>query len=229
MSTSTSEFLLVSQVSKTVKSGDETIVILRDINLQIKRGESIAIIGTSGTGKTTLLTLLAGLDLPTTGEIEFLQQRLSQLNEDQRALIRLNHLGFIFQSFELLDTLTALENVMLPLEIRYFPRKKAKALASEWLQRVGLMHRLHHFANQLSGGEQQRVAIARAFVNQPDIIFADEMTGNLDDKTSAQITDLLFSVNKQFQTTLVLVTHDKKLSKRCDHQYLLDNGNLTRC
>lgn len=224
-----SQFIRAEHVNKQVKSGENTITILRDVNLHINTGESIAILGASGSGKTTLLTLLAGLDLPTSGKIYFEQQMLNELNEEERALIRAQKVGFIFQSFQLLNTLTALENVMLPLEIRNVPYAQAKAQAIAWLQRVKLGDRIQHYPTKLSGGEQQRVAIARAFINQPNIIFADEMTGNLDTHTGELISDILFSLNQQEKTTLVLVTHDDKLAQRCERRVLLNEGILTSC
>lgn len=216
-------------LSKQVASGDKTITILKDINLNINKGESIAILGASGSGKTTLLTLLAGLALPTNGQILFLKHSLEKLTEEERALIRGQYIGFIFQSFQLLNTLTALENVMLPLEIQYISHQEAKKRASNWLTQVGLQDRLYHLPIQLSGGEQQRVAIARAFVTEPAIIFADEMTGSLDTKTGALIANLLFDLNNQQQTTLVLVTHDPSLAKRCTRCLLLQEGILKPC
>ena len=212
-----------------MQSGDSKIHILRDVNLDIKAGESVAIVGASGSGKTTLLSILAGLDLPTTGEVFFEHQPLHQLSEESRARIRAKNVGFIFQSFQLLPTLTALENVMLPLEIQYISPKQAKFEATQWLNRVGLGARLHHYPKRLSGGEQQRVAIARAFVNQRKIIFSDEMTGNLDIQTGRLVTDILFSLNQEYQTTLVLVTHDEHLSSRCEKRYLLNDGTLQAC
>jgi len=226
MATAISEFLRVEHLNKKVQSGDSHITILQDVNLTVKTGESVAILGASGSGKTTLLTLLAGLDLPTSGDIYFQQQHLNTLNEEQRALIRGQSIGFIFQSFNLLSTLTALENVMLPLEIQYVPNTIAKKEASQWLNRVGLGERLYHYPAVLSGGEQQRVAIARAFVNKPKIIFADEMTGNLDTHTGDRIIDVLFSLNEIEHTTLVLVTHDASLASRCTRRVSLSEGVL---
>ncbi len=212
-----------------MQSGDSKIHILRDVNLNIKAGESVAIVGASGSGKTTLLSILAGLDIPTSGEVYFEKHALHQLSEEARARLRSKYVGFIFQSFQLLPTLTALENVMLPLEIQYIPAKQARAEAAEWLKRVGLGARLHHYPKRLSGGEQQRVAIARAFVNQRKIIFSDEMTGNLDVQTGRLVTDILFSLNQEFQTTLVLVTHDEHLSSRCEKRFTLSEGILQAC
>lgn len=229
MLTHTSAFLQVEHISKEVKSGDTSIVILRDINLALDKGVTLAILGASGSGKTTLLTLMAGLDLPTSGHIYFQNRHLSDMSEEARALLRGKEIGFIFQTFELLPTLTALENVMLPLEIQYMPHSKSKMLATQWLAKIGLDHRLNHYPSQLSGGEQQRVAIARAFVNKPKIIFADEMTGNLDTATGKKVIDIIFSLNKEEKTTLVLVTHDSNLASRCQIQMLLQNGELKKC
>lgn len=219
----------IKNVSKIVTSGDNNIHILRNINLNIKQSETIAIIGASGSGKTTLLTLLAGLDLPTSGEIIFEGQALHLANDELRTRIRADFVGFVFQSFQLLPNLTALENVMLPMEIQYIPNSVAKAEASTWLKKVGLEHRLHHYPGKLSGGEQQRVAIARAFVNKRKVIFADEMTGNLDPKTGKQIIELLFDLNQDYGTTLVLVTHDAELAARCQRQISLADGELHPC
>lgn len=207
-------------------SGDSQISILQDVNLTVQKGESIAILGASGSGKTTLLTLLAGLDFPSSGDIYFQQHHLNKLNEDELAAIRLQQVGFIFQSFNLLPSLTALENVMLPLEIQSVSNDIAEKEALHWLHEVGLSQRVHHFPTKLSGGEQQRVAIARAFVNNPSLILADEMTGNLDEHTGELVSNLLFSLNEKNQTTLVLVTHDKYLGERCHKQVELRDGVL---
>ncbi|MBX3710034.1 MAG: ABC transporter ATP-binding protein [Gammaproteobacteria bacterium] len=222
-------FIQVEHLSKMVPSGDSKIIILQDINLTVASGESVAILGTSGSGKTTLLTLLAGLDLPTSGNIYFQQQHLNNLDEERRALIRKQSIGFIFQSFQLLPSLTTLENVMLPLEIRYIKHKQCKIEATEWLNKVGLGQRLNHYPSQLSGGEQQRVAIARAFVSKPKVILADEMTGNLDTKTGELVADILFSLNQNQHTTLLLVTHDVNLASRCHRRLLLREGVLQPC
>lgn len=219
----------MEHLSKHVKTGDNEITILRDVNLTIKPGESVAVLGASGSGKTTLLTLLAGLDVPSSGDIYFQGQQLTSLTEEQRTLLRGQYVGFVFQSFQLLPTLTALENVMLPLEIQYVSNEKAKAEASFWLKQVGLEQRFNHLPSKLSGGEQQRVAIARAFVNKPKIILADEMTGNLDTETGKVISDILFSLNEQQGTTLVLVTHDVSLAERCSRRLLLTKGVLQPC
>lgn len=212
------------QLSKTVFSGREQLHILRDINLSINTGETVAIVGVSGSGKTTLLGLLAGLDLPTTGEVILNNQNLNQLDEDGRALMRAKYVGFVFQSFYLLPSLTALENVLLPLELAKVdaPRAQAEAL----LNKVGLSERHHHYPRQLSGGEQQRVAIARAFAVQPKILFADEISANLDHQTGLRIADLLFELNAEHKTTLVLVTHDEYLAQRCERRLELQDGQL---
>lgn len=206
----------------TTRSGELTI--LSGLQLQIKQGESAAILGTSGSGKSTLLSLLAGLDLPTSGQIFLADQRIDNLDEDARAKVRGQYVGFVFQSFQLLSNLTALENVMLPMEL--VGHKDALPLSKELLQRVGLGHRLDHYPWQLSGGEQQRVAIARAFSGQPKILFADEPTGNLDEKTGENIIELLFEVNREHNTTLVLVTHDMGLARRCERILRLHSGVL---
>lgn len=219
-----SEALIVARnISKTVRTGTDALTILDDISLTIHRGESLAIIGASGSGKTTLLGLLAGLDAPDTGSLMLCGQVLDALDEDQRAALRKQHVGFVFQSFLLVPTLTALENVMLALSVNH---RGDTVTAREWLERVGLGHRLHHTPRQLSGGEQQRVALARAFAGRPSILFADEPTGNLDARTGAQINDLLFSLNAEAGTTLVLVTHEQHLASRCDRTLRLDNGRI---
>ena len=198
--------------------------ILKGIDLEIKRGESLAIVGASGSGKSTLLGLLAGLDEPTAGRVIINDIDLGSLNEDQRAQFRGEHVGFVFQSFQLLPALTALENVMLPLELQ--GRGDARAQAEEFLNRVGLSSRLHHYPLQMSGGEQQRVAISRAFSSSPDILFADEPTGNLDTETGMHIIDLLFELNQQEGTTLVLVTHEQRLADRCHRRITLEAGSI---
>ena len=210
---------------KTIPQSQHDLQILRGINLDIAQGESVAITGTSGSGKSTLLGLLAGLDLPTSGSIVLFGQDLTPMNEDQRAAVRLGKVGFVFQSFHLLDNLTALENVLLPLELGA-ANAEFKARAVQALQQVGLGQRLNHYPTQLSGGEQQRVALARAFVTQPKILFADEPTGNLDKATGLEITQLLFNLQSQWQTTLVLVTHDESLAARCQSHYRMANGVL---
>lgn len=214
--------LTARHLSKVVSSEEGSLCILHDLSLELVAGDSLAIVGTSGSGKSTLLGLLAGLDVPSSGEVVLAGHPLNQLDEDQRAQVRAEQVGFVFQSFQLLDSLNALENVMLPLELAVAnqPRQQAMAL----LERVGLGGRLHHYPRQLSGGEQQRVALARAFASQPSILFADEPTGNLDQKTGSHISDLLFELNRERQTTLVLVTHDEHLAQRCQKQLRLEAG-----
>lgn len=219
----TIKILDVSNVGKSVET-TEPLTILNNISFQLHKGASLAIIGSSGSGKSTLLGLLAGLDVPTTGEIYLAGEPLSQLNEDQRAALRAQYVGFVFQSFQLLDSLTAVENVMLPLELE--GKKNAKHRALELLNRVGLSERAHHYPKQLSGGEQQRVAIARAFASNPVILFADEPTGNLDSKTGESIIELLFKLNEEEQTTLVLVTHEARLAERCQYRIQIEAGEL---
>ncbi|MFT5605719.1 MAG: putative ABC transport system ATP-binding protein [Paracoccaceae bacterium] len=212
------------QVSKRVRVADAELSILRGSDLEIKSGETVAIIGPSGSGKSTLLGLLAGLDDVSEGDIWLCGEHLNVLSEDQRAELRARHVGFVFQSFQLLAGLTALENVMMPLELR--GDKKAETTAAEFLERVGLAHRLDHYPRQLSGGEQQRVALARAFAAKPSILFADEPTGNLDAATGNSINDLLFSMNKESGTTLVLVTHEPNLARRCDRRITIAAGEI---
>ena len=209
-------------LSKVVTSAEGELVILDDLSLDLDKGDSLAIVGTSGSGKSTLLGLLAGLDLPTSGEVRLAGHLLGALNEDERARVRAEHVGFVFQSFQLLDSLNALENVMLPLELH--GRRDAQQRACDLLDRVGLGARLHHYPRQLSGGEQQRVAVARAFAAEPDVLFADEPTGNLDSHTGANITELLFELNRERDTTLVLVTHDERLAQRCHNLLRLEGG-----
>lgn len=202
----------------------QTIDILKDLNLTIQAGEQVAIIGSSGSGKSTLLSLLAGLDVPTSGSVQINGAPFSVLDEDGRATIRAKSMGFIFQSFQLLPALNALENVMLPLQLNNHPEAKLLSLAA--LEKVGLSARLKHYPKQLSGGEQQRVAIARAFATKPSILFADEPTGNLDQATGQMIIELLFNMNQEQGTTLVLVTHDLQLASRCQRQLTLSKGQL---
>ena len=216
--------LAAEGIGKQVSSPEGTLAILADVSLQIRRGESVAVVGASGAGKSTLLALLAGLDEPTTGRAWIAGHDLTALDEDGRAAVRARHVGFVFQSFHLVPSLTALENVMLPLELARRP--DARAAAKDVLARVGLAGRLGHYPRQLSGGEQQRVAIARAFVTQPDVLFADEPTGNLDAATGERIMDLMFGLNGATRTTLVLVTHDRALAARCDRVIRLDAGRV---
>lgn len=216
--------IAAQQLGKAVQTSEGTLHILSSVDISIKHGETIAIVGESGSGKSTLLGLLAGLDLPTSGKVLINDIDLTQLNEDGRAALRNQTVGFVFQSFQLLPSLTALENVMLPLELA--GDRQAENAAKNLLQRVGLGHRLHHTPKQLSGGEQQRVALARAFVTRPAILFADEPTGNLDSKTGASIIDLLFELNHEQHTTLILVTHDAHLAARCQRTIALEAGGL---
>lgn len=213
-------------LSKTVTTASGDLHILKGITLQIKNGESVAIIGASGSGKSTLLGLLAGLDLPSSGAVWLDERDITRLDEDARAQLRGESVGFVFQSFQLLPSLTALENVMLPLEL--MGRADAHSAARDYLQRVGLGARETHYPRQLSGGEQQRVAIARAFANTPKILFADEPTGNLDTATGAHIIDLLFDLNREHNTTLVLVTHEARLADRCERTIQLAAGEIIR-
>lgn len=214
----------VENLQKRIPVAGNELEILKGIDLEIKRGESVAIIGTSGSGKSTLLGLLAGLDEASSGRVIVDGTDLSQLDEDQRAIFRSDTVGFVFQSFQLLPALTALENVMLPLELK--GRSDARAQAEHFLDRVELSERSHHYPRQMSGGEQQRVAIARAFAASPAILFADEPTGNLDTKTGAHIIDLLFELNREEGTTLVLVTHEERLAGRCERRLCLEAGEL---
>jgi len=223
---SNSEIILkVSELTKSVQLEDKTLALLQPINLAVNAGETLAIVGSSGSGKTTLLSILAGLDLPTSGQVYLKNHALHQFNEEQRSQVRANHVGFIFQQFLLINSLTALENVMLPAELANLDDAKERGL--ELLSQVGLAERADHYPSQLSGGEQQRVAIARAFISQPDVLFADEPTGNLDTKTGNHIADLLFELNEKLGTTLVLVTHDPKLADRCRRQVKMDSGFLS--
>lgn len=224
MSGSTQVLLESLNVSKSVTGPTGKLDILEDISLQILAGESAAIIGASGSGKTTLLGLLAGLDVPSSGSIRLDGHALEQMDEEARAGLRRRLVGFVFQSFHLLPALSAEENVMLPLELEGAPRARERAQAA--LDAVGLSHRRRHYPAQLSGGEQQRVAIARAFVGEPRILFADEPTGNLDARTGGHISDLLFRLNQEHDTTLVLVTHDLQLAQRCDQSIHIAAGRL---
>lgn len=211
-------------MSKTVSTNQEHLTILKEVNLEIKSGESVAIVGTSGAGKSTLMTLLAGLDTPTQGEVELLGQPLSKLDDEARAAIRSESVGFVFQSFLLIPSLSALENVTLPCLLK--GEKEGIERAKSLLISVGLEHRMHHSPAQLSGGEQQRVALARAFMINPKVLFADEPTGNLDQETAAKVVELLFELNKQHGTTLVLVTHDPALAAQCDRTLRMQAGML---
>ena len=212
-------------VEKIVQTSAGPLIILDGIDLEINEGESVAIVGASGSGKTTLLGILAGLDTASSGTVKLLDANLTELDEEARALARGQHVGFVFQSFQLLASLTALENVMLPVELR--GDTLAQSQARELLEKVGLADRLEHYPRQLSGGEQQRVAIARAFASDPTVLFADEPTGNLDTRTGERIIDLLFELNARASTTLVLVTHDERLAERCDQRFSMSAGELS--
>ena len=212
------------QLEKIVETSEGPLQILQPIDLAINAGETVASVGASGSGKSTLLSLLAGLDIATHGDVLIENEKLSDLDEEQRAKLRADKVGFIFQSFLLVPSLSALENVMLPAELA--GHKGAEKEARELLEKVGLADRWHHYPNQLSGGEQQRVAIARAFVGQPKILFADEPTGNLDSKTGDKVEQLLFDLNKDYGTTLVMVTHDTTLAKRCQRILNMEAGQL---
>jgi len=216
--------LKAEQVTRQVSSPDGLLTIVRNVNLEIGARESVAIVGPSGAGKSTLLALLAGLDTLSSGKIWLAGEELSALDEDGRARVRAAHVGFVFQSFHLVPALTAIENVMLPLELR--GESNARERAGEMLARVGLAARAEHYPRQLSGGEQQRVAMARASVGQPRVLFADEPTGNLDSATGERIIELFFELNAAAQTTLVLVTHDRELAGRCGRVLTMDNGSL---
>jgi putative ABC transport system ATP-binding protein len=214
----------VEDLGKDVKSGDGTLTILHDISFRVSEGEAVAVVGASGSGKTTLLSLMAGLDSPSRGHVRLAGEDISALDEDNRAALRGRLLGFVFQSFQLLPALTALENAALPLEL--MGRADADSQASAMLGRVGLAERLHHYPKHLSGGEQQRVALARAFAVEPKLLLADEPTGNLDAATGAEIIELMFAMNREAGTTLVLVTHDEALAARCGRVLRLVAGRL---
>ncbi len=224
MNSADSPILSAEHVSKSVSFAGAPLNILHDVSFSVAAGDSLAIVGASGSGKSTLLGLLAGLDTPSSGTVTLAGQTMSQLNEDGRAALRASHVGFVFQQFQLLPALNALENVMLPLELA--GRPDARACAKAILQRVGLSTRITHYPRQLSGGEQQRVALARAFVGAPSVLFADEPTGSLDSETGAQIVELMFAMNAESKTTLILVTHDEALAARCSRQIRLSGGHL---
>jgi putative ABC transport system ATP-binding protein len=215
----------VRDLGKTVLSGETPLTILDGVSFEVESGATVAFLGASGSGKTTLLGLLAGLDRPSTGEVWLGDVALDGLSEDERAALRRRWVGFVFQSFQLLPALTALENVMLPLELA--GANDAAARAKEWLARVGLAKRLSHYPKQLSGGEQQRVAIARAFSGEPQVLMADEPTGNLDGATGAEVIDVMFRLNRERGTTLLLVTHDPEIASRCARRLSLAGGRLT--
>lgn len=222
---SESNILELTQVTKTFNSADRTLEVLKEASFVAKQGESIAIVGPSGSGKTTLLGICAGLDSPSSGDVRIDNESLSAMSEDDRADVRNRLVGFVFQNFQLLPTLTALENVQVPLELR--GEKSSESIAKDLLKKVGLEERMDHYPVQLSGGEQQRIAIARAFINRPKILFADEPTGNLDADTSASIVDLLFELNRESGTTLVLVTHDLDLARKTDRIFRINFGKVT--
>ncbi|TNJ20024.1 ABC transporter ATP-binding protein [Aeromonas veronii] len=223
---SSTPIIVVKGLGKSVRLGQESLTILEGIDLQVNSGETVALVGASGSGKSTLLGLLAGLDLPSQGDIEILGKSLGELDEEGRARLRAEQIGFVFQSFLLLPTMTALENVMLPAELR--GERDCEPRARELLAAVGLGERLHHLPPRLSGGEQQRVAIARAFMTCPSLLLADEPTGNLDSKTGEKVIELLFELNRKHGTTLVVVTHDHQLAERCQRQLVMTAGRLDR-
>ncbi|HHQ4803901.1 TPA: ABC transporter ATP-binding protein [Aeromonas veronii] len=223
---SSTPIIVVKGLGKSVRLGQESLTILEGIDLQVNSGETVALVGASGSGKSTLLGLLAGLDLPSQGDIEILGKSLGELDEEGRARLRAEQIGFVFQSFLLLPTMTALENVMLPAELR--GERDCEPRARELLAAVGLGERLHHLPPRLSGGEQQRVAIARAFMTSPSLLLADEPTGNLDSKTGEKVIELLFELNRKHGTTLVVVTHDHQLAERCQRQLVMTAGRLDR-
>lgn len=216
--------LQCEHLTKTYQSGERPLTVLDDVSFSAVQGTSLAIIGPSGSGKTTLLGLCAGLDIPTSGVLSLMGFKLNAMDEDDRAYVRNQFVGFVFQSFQLLPTLTALENVMVPLELR--GEKNISTKAKDLLARVGLEDRFHHFPTQLSGGEQQRVALARAFITSPRILFADEPTGNLDEENAHQITDLIFAMNRQEKTTLILVTHNLELAEKTERILQMKGGKL---
>lgn len=218
--------LSVSNLTQVFQSGDKELTVLDDVSLQVESGSVCAIVGPSGSGKTTLVGLCAGLDRPTEGTIILNDVNIGALDEDERAALRNQYVGFVFQTFQLVPTLTALENVMIPLELRGNPPSAVKERARQLLEQVGLADRMHHYPAQLSGGEQQRVAIARAFINEPRILFADEPTGNLDAETGEKIEALLFDLNRSLGTTLVLVTHDLHLADQCERVIQIQNGRV---
>lgn len=211
-------------LTKTYQAADRPLTVLDNVSFQVEQGNSLAIIGPSGSGKTTLLGLCAGLDVPTSGTLSLMGFKLNNMSEDDRAYLRNQYVGFVFQNFQLLATLTALENVMVPLELR--GEKNVASKAKELLERVGLKDRMQHYPTQLSGGEQQRVAMARAFITAPKILFADEPTGNLDEENATHITDLLFGMNREQQTTLILVTHNLELAKMTQRILRMKGGKL---
>lgn len=223
---SNSSILSVKNLTKTFTSGNKQLTVLKDITFSVEKGISCAIVGPSGSGKTTLLGLCAGLDKPTSGDVILNDQKISALKESELSAIRNEQIGFVFQSFQLIPTLTALENVMVPIELRGIAYKEVEEKAIDLLDKVGLRDRITHYPTQLSGGEQQRVGLARAFIHNPDVLFADEPTGNLDGDTGAQIEELLFELNQDEGTTLIIVTHDRELAAKCNRIIELKSGAI---
>ena len=218
--------LSVKNLTKTFKSGDHSLTVLNNVSFNIEKGLTCAIVGPSGSGKSTLLGLCAGLDKPTSGSVTLNGQEISSYSESQLSKIRNEQIGFVFQSFQLIPTLTALENVMVPIELRGVPYYEVESRALNILASVGLAERTHHYPNQLSGGEQQRVGLARAFIHKPAVLFADEPTGNLDGETGSQIEQLLYELNRDQGTTLIIVTHDRDLAAKCDRVIELKSGHI---
>ena len=219
--------IYVKNVRKVYRMGDEEVVALKRINLRIYKGEVCCIFGTSGSGKSTLLNQLAGMEKPTKGQVFIRGKNISDMNEEELAAFRQEHMSFIFQSYNLLPSMTAVENVAMPLMFKGMDRKKREAMAEEMLKRVGLSHRLHHYPSQMSGGQQQRAGIARAFVSRPEVVFADEPTGNLDTKTTAEIMDMVMGFARRFNQTIILVTHDPGMSRYADRIVTLADGIIT--
>ena len=219
--------IYVKNVRKVYRMGDEEVVALKRINLKIYKGEVCCIFGTSGSGKSTLLNQLAGMEKPTKGQVFIRGKNISDMNEEELAAFRQEHMSFIFQSYNLLPSMTAVENVAMPLMFKGMDRKRREAMAEEMLKRVGLSHRLHHYPSQMSGGQQQRAGIARAFVSRPEVVFADEPTGNLDTKTTAEIMDMVMGFARRFNQTIILVTHDPGMSRYADRIVTLVDGIIT--
>ena len=219
--------IYVKNVRKVYRMGDEEVVALKRINLRIYKGEVCCIFGTSGSGKSTLLNQLAGMEKPTKGQVFIRGKNISDMNEEELAAFRQEHMSFIFQSYNLLPSMTAVENVAMPLMFKGMDRKRREAMAEEMLKRVGLSHRLHHYPSQMSGGQQQRAGIARAFVSRPEVVFADEQTGNLDTKTTAEIMDMVMGFARRFNQTIILVTHDPGMSRYADRIVTLVDGIIT--
>lgn len=219
--------IYVKNVRMVYRMGDEEVVALKRINLRIYKGEVCCIFGTSGSGKSTLLNQLAGMEKPTKGQVFIRGKNISDMNEEELAAFRQEHMSFIFQSYNLLPSMTAVENVAMPLMFKGMDRKKREAMAEEMLKRVGLSHRLHHYPSQMSGGQQQRAGIARAFVSRPEVVFADEPTGNLDTKTTAEIMDMVMGFARRFNQTIILVTHDPGMSRYADRIVTLVDGIIT--